>query len=98
MAAYFVVDVTVADPQTYAEYIKQVGPLVAQYGGTFLVRGGETSTIEGDWRPQRLVILEFADTDHFRAWYDSPEYGKVRSIRFSAATSRAVLAQGAKQG
>lgn len=95
MAAYFIVDVKIDDPLSYAEYSKQVGPMVARYGGKFLVRGGETSAIEGDWQPQRLVVIEFADTEHFRAWYDSPEYSKVRAIRFKASTARAVLAQGA---
>jgi uncharacterized protein (DUF1330 family) len=97
MAVYFIVDVTINDPQSYAEYRKQVGPMVARYGGRFLVRGGATETIEGDWQPQRLVVIEFADTGHFRAWYDSPEYAEVRAIRFKASTARAVLAQGVEQ-
>jgi len=61
------------------------------------VRGGVTETIEGDWQPQRLVVIEFADTEHFRAWYDSPEYSEVRNIRFNASTARAVLAQSVEQ-
>jgi uncharacterized protein (DUF1330 family) len=97
MGVYFVVDVTIHDPQSYADYSRQVGPMVARYGGSFLVRGGATETIEGDWQPRRLVIIEFADTAHFRAWYDSPEYAEVRTIRFNASTARAVLAQGVEQ-
>jgi uncharacterized protein (DUF1330 family) len=97
MAVYFVVDVTINDPQSYADYSKQVGPMVARAGGRFLVRGGETTMIEGDWQPQRFVVIEFADTEHFRAWYDSPEYSEVRTIRFKASTARAVLAQGVEE-
>ncbi|OLD63488.1 MAG: DUF1330 domain-containing protein [Chloroflexi bacterium] len=97
MAVYFVVDVNIDDPQSYAEYSKQVGPMVAHAGGRFLVRGGATEMIEGNWQPQRLVVIEFADTEHFRAWYDSPEYAQVRSIRFNASTARAVLAQGVEE-
>ena len=97
MAVYFIVDVNVNDPQSYAEYSKQVGPMVARHEGRSLVRGGETSTIEGDWQPQRLVVIEFADTEHFRAWYDLPEYAEIRTIRFKASTARAVLAQGTEQ-
>lgn len=96
MAVYFIVDVKIDDPQSYAAYSKHVGPMVARHGGRFLVRGGETSTIEGDWQPQRLVVIEFVDKEHFRAWYDSPEYAEVRTIRFKASTARAVLAQGAE--
>ena len=97
MAVYFMVDVTIDDPQSYAAYGKQVGPMVARYGGRFLVRGGTTSTIEGDWQPQRLVVIKFTDAEHFRAWDDSPEYAEVRTIRFQASTARAVLAQGVEQ-
>lgn len=95
MSAYFIVDVTVNDPQTYETYKKLVGPTLERYGGKFLVRGGASQTIEGDWHPQRLVILEFEDEAQFRRWYDSPEYRKARDIRFSASTARAILIQGA---
>ncbi|MBA2286080.1 MAG: DUF1330 domain-containing protein [Ktedonobacteraceae bacterium] len=97
MSVYFIVDVTIDDPESYADYSKQVGPMLARYGGIFLVRGGVTETIEGDWQPKRLVVIEFADTEHFRAWYDSPEYAEVRTIRFNASTARAVLAQGSEE-
>ena len=94
MASYFIVDVKVNDPQTYQEYSKLVGPLLEKYGGKFVVRGGATETIEGDWQPQRLVILEFADEEQFKRWYHSPEYTEARNIRFKASTARAILAQG----
>ena len=97
MSVYFVVDVNIHDPQSYVEYSKQIGPMVARYEGKFLVRGGATETIEEDWQPQRLVIIEFPDTERFRAWYDSPEYAHIRTIRFQASTARALLAQGTDQ-
>lgn len=94
MAAYFVVEVRVEDPQTYEEYRKLVAPTLERYGGKFLVRGGATETIEGDWQPQRLVILEFEDSEQFKRWYYSLEYTQAREIRFRASTGKAVLAQG----
>jgi uncharacterized protein (DUF1330 family) len=94
MAVYFIVDVNVENPTLYEEYRKLVGPTLELYGGKFLARGGATETIEGDWQPQRLVILEFENSDHFRRWYDSPEYKAAREIRFKASHARAVLLQG----
>ena len=84
-------------PQSYAEYSKQVGPMVARYGRNTPGARRRTSTIEGDRQPQRLVVIEVADTEHFRGWYDSTEYAEVRTIRFKASTARAVLAQGTEQ-
>jgi uncharacterized protein (DUF1330 family) len=94
MSVYFVVEVSIHDPQSYAEYSRQVGPMIARYEGRFLVRGGATEAIEGDWQPQRFVIIEFADADHFRASYHAPGYVAVRANRFKASTARALLAQG----
>ena len=94
MAAYFIVDVNVEDPAKYSEYSKLVGPTLERYGGKVLARGGAVETIEGDWQPRRLVILEFESTEHFRRWYDSPEYSAAREIRFRASHARAVLLQG----
>ncbi|GHO46308.1 DUF1330 domain-containing protein [Ktedonospora formicarum] len=94
MAAYFLVDVQVEDQETYAEYRKLVGPTLEFYGGKFLARGGATETIEGDWRPQRFVIIEFDDAEQFKRWYNSPEYMHAREIRFKASTGRAILVQG----
>jgi len=94
MAVYFIVDVKVEDPTIYEEYRKLVNSTLERYGGKFLARGGATETIEGDWQPQRLVVLEFENTEHFRRWYDSPEYREAREIRWKASTARAVLVQG----
>ena len=95
MAAYFVVDIQeITDPQLYAEYREGVGATLEQYEGKFLVRGGAYETIEGDWQSQRLVILEFADVEHFKRWYNSPEYSELLKMRHKASTARAVVIQG----
>ena len=95
MAAYFVVDIQeITDPQLYDEYSKGVGATLEQYGCTFLVRGGTYETIEGDWQSQRLVIVEFADVEHFKRWYNSPEYSPLLKMRHKASTARAVVIQG----
>jgi uncharacterized protein (DUF1330 family) len=59
MAAYVIADLEVTDPARFAEYRQQVPATVAAYGGRFLVPGGEHEVVEGDWRPRRLVVLEF---------------------------------------
>ena len=94
MAAYFVVNVNVTDPRVYAEYSKLVQPTLDHYGGKFLVRGGATQIIEGDWQPHRLVILEFENEEQFKRWYSSPEYTEARETRFKSSTAQAILAQG----
>lgn len=78
MAAYVIVDIQVTDPAGYAEYVQLAPPIVVAYGGRYLVRGGALETLEGDWAPQRLVILEFPSVAQAKAWWDSLEYRPLR--------------------
>ena len=59
MAGYVIAEVTVTDPSGFGEYQQQVSATIAAYGGRYLVRGGATEPVEGEWNPSRLVIVEF---------------------------------------
>ena len=63
MAAYVINDMEVTDPKLLDEYKKLSPPTVLQYGGKFLVRGGALEQVEGEWKPKRLVILEFPSVE-----------------------------------
>ena len=95
MPAYVILDIEVTDPDGYTAYRERSGATVEQHGGRFLVRGGDPQTVEGDWAPSRIVVLEFPSEEQARAWYDSAEYQEILPIREANATSRAVLVQGA---
>ena len=56
MPAYIIVEIDVTDPVGYEEYKKRAGATVAQYGGKYIVRGGACETLEGDWKPKRIVV------------------------------------------
>ncbi|MGH8686541.1 MAG: DUF1330 domain-containing protein [Burkholderiales bacterium] len=94
MTAYVIAEVEVTDPAGFEEYRKQVPATIAKYGGKYVARGGATETREGDWRPKRLVILEFPSMDQARRWYDSPEYAPVLAMRLKTARTKLVLAEG----
>jgi uncharacterized protein (DUF1330 family) len=94
MPAYVLVDLTVTDPATMEEYRKQVPATVAKYGGRFLVRGGAHQTLEGDWKPNRLVVLEFPSMDAIRRWYDSEDYREPKALRLKASRGNVVIVEG----
>ena len=71
MPAYFIVDNEVTDPAGFEEYRKQVPATLEKYGGKILVRGGQMQTLEGDWKPKRIVVAEFPSLEQARRWYDS---------------------------
>ena len=66
MSAYIVVDGEVTDPVRYEAYKKLAQAAIAKHGGRYLVRGGETSVLEGEWQPRRIVVLEFPSASAIR--------------------------------
>jgi uncharacterized protein (DUF1330 family) len=94
MPAYVIADVTVTDPATMEEYRKQVPATIAKYGGRYLVRGGAHEALEGEWKPNRLVILEFPTWAQARRWYDCEEYKGPRALRMKAGRTNMVIVEG----
>lgn len=94
MSAYVIVEVDVTDPEQYARYREAVPASLEAHGGRFVARGGETATLEGDWQPKRIVVIEFDDLESAKRWYDSPEYLEARDIRAGAATLRMIAVAG----
>jgi uncharacterized protein (DUF1330 family) len=95
MAAYLIVDCRVTDASRYEDYKRLAPAAVARYGGRYLARGGETLVLEGDWQPNRVVVLEFPSLERARAFYDSPEYAAARVAREGAALMNMIAVAGA---
>jgi uncharacterized protein (DUF1330 family) len=94
MTAYVIVDVQVEDPQRYARYKDMARPIVEAYGGKYLARAGRTETLEGDWAPNRLVILEFPSVEQAQTWLNCEEYREARALRHATAKTRMVVIEG----
>jgi uncharacterized protein (DUF1330 family) len=94
MAAYIIVEIDVHDPAMYEEYKALAPPSIEQYGGRYIVRGGRTATLEGDWSPKRIVVLEFPDMEKACAWQASREYAPAKAVRERSATTRMIAVEG----
>jgi uncharacterized protein (DUF1330 family) len=94
MTAYVIADVNVTDPKLYDDYRKMVPATIAKYGGRFLARGGAFEVEEGDWKPARMVVLEFPSMEQARKWYHSSEYAPALALRLKAAQSRLIIVEG----
>jgi uncharacterized protein (DUF1330 family) len=95
MAAYLIADIEVTNPAGYDEYRRHVVATVEKYGGRFVVRGGASETLEGDWGPKRVVVLEFPTMDALKRWYNSPEYKPLIALRQKNASGNVIAVQGA---
>jgi uncharacterized protein (DUF1330 family) len=97
MPAYVIIETDVHDPEQYERYRAAAPAAIAAGGGRFIahagVGAGELAVLEGDWRPKRIVVLEFEDVEAAKRWYDSPEYREARRLREGAATLRVVAVE-----
>jgi uncharacterized protein (DUF1330 family) len=93
MSAYIVVDANVHDSEAFKAYAEKVGATLKAHGGKPIANNSPDS-LEGDWCPARMVILEFADEDAAKGWYNSPEYQEIIPLRQVAATDSLVLVPG----
>ena len=94
MPAYLIVEIEVTDPVGYEEYKKQASETIRALGGKYIVRGGKTEVLEGDWQPKRLVLLEFPSTERAKEWLHSEEYREPRKLRQRTAKTNMILVEG----
>lgn len=94
MSAYVVVNVTVNDSKRYEDYKALAPASIGQYDGKYLARGGKAEVLEGSWKPNRLVLLEFPSLEKAKLWWSSTEYAKAKSIRQSCSTAELVVVEG----
>ncbi|MCC7152665.1 MAG: DUF1330 domain-containing protein [Rubrivivax sp.] len=93
-SAYIIANVRVTDAVQYEEYKKFSTLAMQAHGAEVCVRGGASTVLEGDWTPDRLVLLKFPTSAQAQAFYDSAEYGRARAARQGAAVMRMVLVEG----
>jgi len=94
MAGYLVANIEVNDPETFAKYREQVAPLIAKFGGRYLIRGGELEQVEGSMPFKRVVVLEFPSVAEAKRFYHSAEYTPLLKLRTDSCNSDVALVDG----
>ncbi len=94
MAYYLLISAEITDTDKYTGYRDAVTPLITQFGGRYLVRGGEAEAFAGTYDGNRLVVLEFESKKAARTFWDSPEYAEVSKLREGASRGSVIGVEG----
>jgi uncharacterized protein (DUF1330 family) len=94
MPAYLIARIHVTDRTRYADYVKATPAVIAQFGGRFIVRGGECVTLEGPEETGRIVVIEFPTHEAANAFYHSDAYQAAKALREGAATGQFLVVEG----
>ena len=91
---YIVAQISVTDTETYKSYVAQVGATVEKFGGEYIVRGGQSDTVEGTAPGERTVVIRFPSYQAAQDWYHSEDYKDVGAIRRSASSGMMTIVEG----
>ena len=94
MVAYVIMNGDVHDAEAYDKYKVIAGEAVADFGGKFLARGGETKVYEGTPLP-RTVLIEFPEMETAKAFYASDKYKEALAHGLPASTRNYWIVEGA---
>ena len=94
MSAYVISDVTIRDRGSFEAYRTRAAASIAAHGRRYLVRGGDVETLEGNWHPGPLIVVEFPDIETARRWYRSDEYAAALEVRDAALSRNLILVDG----
>ncbi len=98
---FVVLDITVNDSLMYEQYRLKVEPIIKKYGGKYLVRSGgmafsadpDAKLIpgEGNWNPNRLIIVEWHSMEALQKFANSEDYLNVAELRKQSASTKSVI-------
>ena len=93
--AYILVDTKITDPDAYENYKAAAKPIIEQYGGVYLTRGGKMDIMQTElWDPTRIVLMKFPSMPAAHAFLKSPEYAPVKSIRLAHSEATLLVLEG----
>ncbi|MFE0800347.1 DUF1330 domain-containing protein [Streptomyces sp. NPDC058812] len=75
------------------EYLERIQATLDPFAGRFVIHGPPAEVVEGTW-PGSMVLIEFPSLAEARAWYDSPAYRAILSLRTDHIEGDLLLIEG----
>ncbi len=94
MSAYLILDLKIMDFEVFKEYIEKIPKFIEKHGGRYVVQGVEPEVMEGDWCPERVVVLEFPSNEKAKIFLSDPEAQSLFAVRHKSTISKIILAEG----
>lgn len=96
MECYFIVDTYIdenKDRGLYDEYIKKVKPIVESFGGEYLVRTEQITSLHSQRNPQRVIIIRFPSRQILEECFNSEAYRMIMKNRTESVDARALIVE-----
>ena len=93
MSVYMVIEIDIKNEELYSQYVEKVPEIIDQYGGRYLIRGGEVTPLSGHWNPERIIVIAFETVEHLQRCFSSPEYLELAPLREQSTVSKAIMVE-----
>jgi len=94
MKGYLILDLKILDFAVFKEYIEKIPRFIEKHGGRYIVQGVEPELVEGDWCPERVVVLEFPSNNKAKEFLNDSEAQSLFAIRHKSTISKLILSEG----
>jgi len=94
MKAYLILDFAVSDVPAFIEYVDKIPVLLRKHKGKYLVEGVTPEIIEGEWNPEKIVVLEFETEEHANSFLSDVEVKTLFAIRHKTTKSNLIRVSG----
>ena len=94
MNAYLILDLTIHDFAQFSAYIEGIPRVLNKHSGRYIVQGVEPTVVEGDWVPERVVVIEFPARENANAFLQDPDAKELFKVRHNSTTSKLILVDG----
>jgi len=94
LKGYLILDFSIKDFSLFKEYIDKIPAFIIKHSGRYVVQGAEAEVMEGDWHPERVVVLEFPNKEAAKGFLADPEAQPLFSIRHNTTDSKLILVEG----
>ena len=83
--AYLVGNITVKNPQKWADYTRQVPATLVPWGAELVFRGKQVAAFAGENAHPDIVVIRFPDVASMNQWFASAAYQSLIALREQAA-------------
>ena len=96
MACFFIIDVYIDESKgrgSYDDYIEKVKPIVEKYGGEYIARTENVTSLSPLRKPDRVIIIKFPSREKLDACFASDEYRRIMHKRTDSVDARALIVE-----
>ena len=93
MRSYMIILAKISDREAFIQnYSQATAPLVAKYGGRYIMRAPGGSLLEGAWGDGASVaISEWPDRAAIHSFWNSAEYAEAKTLREGIADCQVLV-------